>query len=85
MCNYNTTLFKGHTYLPLTVIANAFCLDSNLVEDMAMSKDRNDIVEIINDQVMIPFEVFKRMNFPQDKYFFKIVAAYLRGEKTKGV
>lgn len=83
MEQYKTVFVNGQTYMPLNVIANAFCLESNLVEDLVMTKDKQGTVEIIDDKVMVPFDVFKKIKFPQDEYFFRIVAAYLKGSVRK--
>ena len=81
---------NGQSYISLNVIADAFCLDKSFVEDLVMTKDIKGNVEIVNDKVMVPFDVFKRIKFPQDEYFFQIVAAYYKsklqrkGEKQNG-
>jgi len=75
---YTATFFNGQPYMSLNVIASALCLSTSLVEDLAMAKDYNGTLEIVNDEIMIPFDIFKRIRFPQDEYFFKIAAAYLK-------
>ena len=81
---------NGQSYISLNVIADAFCLDKSFVEDLVMTKDIKGNVEIVNDKVMVPFDVFKRIKFPQDEYFFQIVAAYYKsklqrkGERQNG-
>ena len=80
MKKIETVILNGQPYMPLNVIANAFCLEKGFVEDLVMKKDVKGTVEIINDKVMVPFDVFKRVKFPQDEYFFQIVAAYYKGK-----
>lgn len=78
-------MMNGQPYMSLTVIANAFCLEKNFVEDLVMTKDLKGTVEIVHDKVMVPFDVFKRIKFPQDEYFFQIIAAYYKVKlKQKG-
>lgn len=77
---YEIKFMNGQPYMPLNVIANAFCLDKSFVEDLVMRKDVKGTVEIIHDKVMVPFDVFRRIKFPQDEYFFQIVAAYYKGK-----
>lgn len=80
---YNTMFIHKQPYISLNTIASALCLNSSLIEDLAMAKDYNGTVEIVDDEVMIPFDVFKRMRLPQDEHYFKIVAAYLKGRIKK--
>lgn len=76
---------RGQPYIPLNTIASAMCLDISLVEDLVMAKDYRDTVEIVNDEVMVPFDVFKRIRLPQDEHFFEIVSAYYKSKfKKKG-
>lgn len=72
--------------MSLNVIASALCLDNGFIEDLVMAKDYEGTVEIVNDEIMVPFDVFKRIRLPQDEYFFEILAAYLKSKlKKKGV
>lgn len=81
---FETTFLNNQPYMPLTVIASALCLNRELVEDLVMEKDFKGTVEIIDNNVMVPFDVFKRLKLPQDEKFFQIVAAYLKGRIKKG-
>ena len=83
---FETTFLNNQPYMPLTAIASALCLKRELVEDLVMEKDFKGTVEIIDNNVMVPFDVFKKLKLPQDEYFFKIAAAYLKGRirKKKG-
>lgn len=80
MLKENVMFLNNQSYMSLKAIASAMCLDSYTLEDLVMINDWKDTVEIVNDEVMIPFDVFKRIKLPQDCHFFKIAAAYLKSE-----
>lgn len=80
MFQNNVKFLNNQSYMSLKTVASAMCLDNYALEDLIMINDWKDTVEIVNDEVMIPFDVFKRIKLPQDCYFFKIAAAYLKSE-----
>lgn len=85
---YETVNYKGKTYIALRVLASAFCVSNNLFLYLVRAADKGE-VKIYNDEAIIPYTVFKRLQLPQDHTFFEILAVYLKdfiakGEKKNG-
>lgn len=80
---YETVNYKGKTYIALRVLASAFCVSNNLFLYLVKEVDRGE-TKMYQDEAIIPYTVFKRLQLPQDHTFFEILAVYLKDFITKG-
>lgn len=78
---YNEELVKvnNNVYFPLRIITRAFCLEKSFVEHLLIKTDKYKKVIEMNSDLLVPLSVFKKMRFPQDEHFFKLVIVYLKG------
>lgn len=74
---YETVTYQGKTYIALRVLASAFCVSNNLFLHLVREVDRGE-TKMYQDEVIIPYTIFKRLRLPQDCTFFEILTVYLK-------
>lgn len=75
MCN--AIIIQNEAYLPLSLIAKAFCLREDFVANLTMAKIKDKIRYTSNGDLLISYSTFKRLKLPQDNFFFKILSMFL--------
>lgn len=74
---HNAVMIQNEAYLPLSVIAKAFCLCEDFVTNLTMAKTKDKARYTASGELLISYNTFKRLRLPQDNFFFKILGMFL--------
>ena len=75
MCN--PIMIQNEAYLPLSLIAKAFCLHEDFVANLTVARVKDKIRYTSSGELLISYSTFKRLKLPQDNFFFKILGMFL--------